>query len=151
MNDIDFPEWISIIDTNETIKPSLGGGYDNDSDNMNTEDLQVEIKKLFQEIESQSGGKKKGSKKRTSKKKSSKRKSKSSRRKSSKSAGPLDNYNIALNHIASVMKLGKSVKDRAPAREIIKKIQKIIDQSLTGEAKYKEINKVFDADPKKYM
>ena len=49
------------------------------------------------------------------------------------------------------MKLGKSVKDRAPAREVIKKIQKIIDQSLSGEAKYKEINKVFDADPKKYM
>jgi hypothetical protein len=154
MKDIEFPEWLSIIDTSDDIKPLQGGDSKlTDSDNLNTEDLQMEIKKLFKEIETQSGGKKKRSSKRSSKKRSSKRSSKkrSSKRKSSKSSGPLDNYNIALNHIAEVMKLGKSVKDRAPAREVIKKIQKIIDQSLSGEAKYKEINKVFDSDPKKYM
>ena len=79
MKDIDFPEWLSIIDTSDDIKPLQGGDSKlTDSDNLNTEDLQMEIKKLFKEIETQSVGKKKrSSKKSSSKKRSSNRSSKS--------------------------------------------------------------------------
>jgi hypothetical protein len=143
-----FPEWLTIVDIDE--RPVLKGGDQkvsslSETEELSTEQLQREIKKLFNEIEAQSGGKKKSKKSSKSSKRSSKRKS------SLKSAGGLDNYNIAANHIAEVMKLGKGPKERGPVHKIIKVIQKEIDQTLTGEAKYKEINRVFDANPKKYM
>ena len=142
-----FPEWLTIVDIDE--RPVLKGGDQkvsslSETEELSTEQLQREIKKLFNEIEAQSGGKKKSKKSSKSSKRSSKRKS------SLKSAGGLDNYNIAANHI-EVMKLGKGPKERGPVHKIIKVIQKEIDQTLTGEAKYKEINRVFDANPKKYM
>jgi hypothetical protein len=127
-----FPEWLTIVD----IEPLTGGAEEEpvDSEDLSTEMLKAEIKKLFNEIENQNGGKKKKSKK-TSKK---------------KAGGPLDNYNIAANHIAEYLKLGKGVKERAPVHLIIKRIQKDIDQSLKGEEKYKKINEIFDANPEKY-
>ena len=140
-----FPEWLTIVDLDEPNSHQFGGEQLSDSSELNTERLQLEIKNLFQQIENekQDGGKKK--------KKSSKTKKSKKSKKSSKSGGPLDNYKIALEHISKHMKLGKSVKDRAPARAIIKLIEKELDASLSGEEKYKKINEIFDSNPEKYI
>lgn len=124
-----FPEWLTIVDMDNDL---VGGNAEENTESLNTEDLQAQIQDLFDQLDakkSQSGGK---------------------RRSSSRSGGPLDDYKIALNHIVSYMKLGKSIKDQKPAREIIKIIQKNLPETLKGAEKYKKINSIFDESPEKY-
>jgi hypothetical protein len=128
-----FPEWLTVVDLETDL---VGGDNSNDTntESLRTEELQEQIQNLFRQLEekNQSGGKRRRSKK------------------SRHSGGPLDDYKIALNHIASYMKLGKSIKEQKPAREIIKIIQKNLPDTLKGAEKYKKINHIFDESPEKY-
>lgn len=123
-----FPEWLTIVDLETDM---VGGEAENNTESLRTEELQEQIQNLFRQLEekNQSGGK---------------------RRKSKRSGGPLDDYKIALNHIANYMKLGRSIKEQKPAREIIKIIQKNLPDTLKGAEKYKKINSIFDENPEKY-